>query len=195
MNQWTGLTSRIKRGLLAFAALTLIVGLPLGGYTLFTISTRNFHEVTKGEVYRSAQLSSLELNEKFDSFGIKSVLNLRGKNPGKNWYDQELNTCATRNVRHYDIPLSAGRDVSLDRLNELVEILKTAPKPLLIHCKSGADRTALGAALYHLAIEGEIPDVADDELTMWYGHIPFITPHVLAMDRSFKRYTESLTAK
>jgi protein tyrosine/serine phosphatase len=77
-------------------------------------------------------------------------------------------------------------------MNEIVVILKTLPTPLLIHCKDGADRTALIAALYHLAIEGKPPLEADSELTMWYGHIPLITPHVAAMDRSFWLYAETL---
>lgn len=184
--------SKVRKWLLAILAPLILLGLPLGGYILFTIATGNFHEVVKGQVYRSAQLNPAELHGKIDTYGIKSVLNLRGKNTGKDWYDQELAACANKGVIHYDIPLSAGKDVSFKRLNELVSILKNAPKPLLIHCKSGADRTALGSALYHLAIERKLPEVSDDELTIWYGHIPIITPHVLAMDRSFQCYAEFL---
>jgi protein tyrosine/serine phosphatase len=170
----------------------LLIGLPIGSYALFTKATGNFHEVAKGEVYRSAQLSPGELDDKVAALGIKSVLNLRGKNRGKDWYDEEVSFCESKGIRHYDAPISAGKDVSQKRMDEIVAILKSAPKPLLIHCMNGADRAAFGAALYHLAVEGKPPAEADDELTMWYGHIPFITPHVAAMDRSFWAYAEIL---
>jgi len=39
----------------------------------------NFHEVSKGTVYRSAQLDEDELAEYIDRYGIRSILNLRGK--------------------------------------------------------------------------------------------------------------------
>jgi protein tyrosine/serine phosphatase len=182
----------MKKSLRNIAATFLLIGLPIGGYALFTKATGNFHEVARGAVYRSAQLTPTELREKADALGIKSVLNLRGKNQGKDWYDKEVSFCESRGIRHYDVPISAGKDVSQKRMDEIVGILKSAPKPLLIHCLNGADRAAFGAALYHLAVEGKPPAEADDELTVWYGHIPFITPHVAAMDRSFWCYAESL---
>jgi protein tyrosine/serine phosphatase len=75
-------------------------------------------------------------------------------------------------------------------MDALVALLREAPKPMLIHCKDGADRAALASALYHLAIEGKPLAEADDELTVWYGHIPFITPHVAAMGRSLQTYAQ-----
>jgi protein tyrosine/serine phosphatase len=166
----------------------LLLLLSLGSYALFTRVTGNFHEVVKGSIYRSGQLNCVELAEKTSKLGIRSVLNLRGRNLGKDWYDEEVAFCVRNGIRHEDIQLSSGRELSLKQMNEIVVILKTLPAPLLIHCKDGADRTALVAALYHLAIEEKSPLEADKELTMWYGHIPFITPHVAAMDRSFWSY-------
>jgi protein tyrosine/serine phosphatase len=168
----------------------MAIGLLIGGYALYMIATGNFHEVAKDTVYRSAQLSAVELSDAIRQHGIKSVLNLRGENTGKSWYDEEVAVCKRTGVAHYDIPLSAGRDVSAARMDEIVSILKQAPKPLLIHCKSGADRAAFGSALYEFAVEGRAPKDADNELTIWYGHIPMITPHVAAMDRSYWHYVE-----
>jgi protein tyrosine/serine phosphatase len=73
----------------------------------------------------------------------------------------------------------------------MVTILKKAPQPLLIHCLNGADGAALGAAVYHLAVEGKPASEADKELAIWYGHIPNITHWIAAMDRSFLRYAEN----
>jgi protein tyrosine/serine phosphatase len=164
---------------------------PVGTYALYTLATGNFHEVVPGQVFRSGQMNKNELTDTIQRHGLKSVLNLRGKNTGKDWYDDELAVCAKNGVAHYDVPLSAGKDVPAKRMEALVEILKKASKPLLIHCKNEADRAAFGSALYYLAVEGQSEDMADDELTIWYGHIPRIIPSVAAMNRSFSQYAKS----
>ena len=181
-----------RKLLSSFGFLALVGFVALGIYTIYILGTDNFHQVGRGYVYRSAQLSSEDLGEKVSQYGIRSVLNLRGQNLDKDWYKQEIAFCKTHGIQHYDLSLSAGHDVSIAQMNEIVTILKTAQKPILLHCLNGADRSALASSLYRFAIEKESASEADDELTMWYGHIPFITPHVAAMDRSFSAYVENL---
>jgi len=182
--------TNVIRSIRASAAILVFLGTLLGGYALYTTATGNFHEVAAGRVFRSAQLSEADLTAKIQRHGIRSILNLRGKNAGRDWYDDEIEVCKKNGVVHYDLPLSAGKDVSLERMEALVTILKKAPKPLLIHCESGADRAGFGAALYHLAVEGESASEADRELTIWYGHLPLIRREVQAMGRSLFRYSE-----
>ena len=169
----------------------LLLAILIGGRVYYLRSTGNFHEVVAGAVFRSGQLNRELLTEKVQTFGIKSVLNLRGANPGKPWYDEEMAVCKEQGIAHYDLSLSAGKDVPPAQMEEMIAIFKNAPKPLLIHCKDGADRAALGSALYHVSMQGMAPNEAVKELTIWYGHIPMITPHVAAMGRSFWRYAES----
>ena len=176
-------------------AIILTLLLTLGVYALYTITTGNFHEIVDGQAYRSAQLTPVELSKKVSRYGFASVLNLRGPNADKDWYQQEIAFCNTRGIEHYDITLSAGKDISTAQSEEIVSIMKSAPKPILIHCRNGADRAAFGAALYELAIANESAEEASEEMTMWYGHIPFITPHVGAMDRSFWAYADILNKK
>jgi protein tyrosine/serine phosphatase len=179
------------RVLLIAAAIVLSVGLCLGSYAFYIAAIANFYEVAVGKVFRSAQLNKEQLSAAIQRHGIKSVLNLRGMNVGKPWYDDEITVCKQDRVVHYDLPLSAGKDVSAELMDALVAILKKAPQPLLIHCLNGADRAALGAAVYHLAVEGKPVSEANKELTIWDGHVPNITPWVAAMDRSFLRYAEN----
>ena len=66
----------------------------------------NFHEVDAGRFYRSAQLPPTILDEVIQDYGIRTVINLRGRSPHKEWYLQEVATCArTRVVR----PSACGR--------------------------------------------------------------------------------------
>jgi protein tyrosine/serine phosphatase len=45
----------------------------------------NFHAVVPGELYRSAQLSGSRLERHIQAEGIRTVINLRGPNPGSAW--------------------------------------------------------------------------------------------------------------
>lgn len=151
------------------------------------IEDDNFRVVT-ADLYRSGQLRSTEWAESLEEHGYRSVLNLRGGKPGDSWYDVEQQFSAEHGLTHYDFPLSANREPSLDDMARLVAIMRAAPKPLLIHCKDGADRSGLVAGLYRVAIEGTSPDTARGQLSLWYGHFPWLTSRTGAMDRALDRF-------
>ena len=121
-------------------------------------------------------------------YGIKSILNMRnlGTAKGKDWYVFEKTTAKDRGIAHYDYPIFNREEASLTQMNEIVEIIKNAPKPLLIHCKAGADRTSLASALYLHAVKSDVD--AEKQLSILYGHFPWLASKTGAMDRSFKRY-------
>ena len=91
-------------------------------------------------------------------------------------------------VTHYDVKLSAIREVESETLSTILAIMRQAPKPLLIHCQSGADRSGLIAAVYLFAIEGQRAEAAAQQLAFFYGHFPYLWSRSGAMDRSFWRY-------
>jgi hypothetical protein len=73
-----------------------------------------------------------------------------------------------------------------------VATLATAPKPILIHCKNGADRSGLVGALYLYTQEGRPAEVAYRELSISRGHFPYLFwRDTIAMDDSFQRFTHS----
>jgi protein tyrosine/serine phosphatase len=78
---------------------------------------------------------------------------------------------------------------------DLLAIMRRAPKPLLVHCKSGADRTGLVSALYRFAIEGKGADEADRQLTVLYGHFPYLASRTRAMDDSFWAFVDKSGAR
>ena len=145
----------------------------------------NFHAVKEGQFYRSAQLAKDELGRAIREHGIRSILNLRGGHPGQAWYDDEVTVSQALGVAHYDYGLSAHRVVTANQIDEILEIIRNAPKPLLVHCKSGADRAGLISALYRFEDEGASPAQADDQLSLAYGHFPYLWSRSKAMDDSF----------
>src|SRR5262245_53973378 len=77
---------------------------------LYVEEQGNFHSITPGEAYRSAQLDRDELEYYIQKYKIKSVLNLRGEAADAVWYQEETIVSSEQNVNHYDIALSASKE-------------------------------------------------------------------------------------
>ena len=144
----------------------------------------NFHKVDK-DLYRSAQLFSFNMPYYIEKHNIKSILNLRGDSR-KQWYKDELRISKEYNVTHYDYGIGDRRINSMEDMLNIVKIMKDAPKPLLIHCKAGADRTSLVSALYLHAIKHDKD--AQKAISVLYGHFPWLGSKTVAMDKSFEKY-------
>jgi len=166
--------------------LLAVLLLSIGGYITAVKIQGNFYPVTPGEAYRSAQPDGGDLTKYAEHYGIKSVLNLRGKHVGEGWYDEEMAACAKLGIQHYDIALSASHELDDGDVSQLREIFKTAPRPLLIHCQAGADRSGVVAAMWKVIVDKEPKEVASQQLSLRYGHLPF--GNTQAMDRFFKKW-------
>ncbi|MFH1368848.1 MAG: dual specificity protein phosphatase family protein [Elusimicrobiota bacterium] len=142
----------------------------------------NFHAITPGEAYRSAQLNKKQFEKYIKQYSLRSVLNLRGKNLNEKWYEDEIAICSSLGVTHYDVQLSAINKPTEEETREILEIFKSAPRPLLIHCRYGADRTGLVAAMWRVAVDGESKQEAEKQLTILYGHLP------IGMTQEMNRY-------
>lgn len=158
-------------------------------YGVYRWEQGNFAVVSAEAVYRSRQLDAHELADIIRHYRIRSILNLRGKNHGADWYREEVWAAGILNVHLYDYGISANRDLDEAEIADLIAILHDAPKPLLIHCKSGADRTSLVAALYLYEVEGISSSTASNQLSLLYGHLPaLLGSSTQAMDRTFWRH-------
>jgi protein tyrosine/serine phosphatase len=146
----------------------------------------NFHEVAPGMLYRSAQPDAERLSNVIKTYGIRTVINLRGENADQ-WYLDERRVSVEAGVNYVDFGLSSGDDLTDEQLDELVTILKEAPHPVLVHCFAGADRSGLVSAAYQLVVGNLPPEEAAGQLSFWYGHFPWLRSHTAAMDRSFER--------
>jgi len=180
-NAVLGLIRSLKIGVFAVG---LTAG-SIGSYWGVVQYHGNFHAVSEGAFYRSAQLGKDDLEKAVRDHGIRAILNLRGAHPGEAWYDDEVALSKALGVAHFDYGLSAYRFVTERQIVDVLRIVDDAPKPLLVHCKSGADRTGLVSALYRFAVEGKDADEADRQLTLIYGHFPYLTSRTRAMDDSF----------
>lgn len=171
-----------------WAAVTVastVLGLALAtGITWWAIEgDGNVHVVETGVIVRSAEPSAQRLEEAAHRYGIRSVVNLRGPNAGRAWYDEELAASGKLGLQHFDIALSAQHELSPAQIDAVLAIVDKAPKPVLIHCNGGSDRTGLISAAWLFA-HGAGAQAAGEQLSLRYGHFPWLGSKTVAMDRS-----------
>ena len=128
----------------------------------------NFAKVSEG-VYRANQPDHKRFKVYAD-MGIKTILNLRGvaKQP---YYLFEAESCERLGMALVTVQMSARSAPKTDQLMKLMDVFETMDRPFLMHCKSGADRTGLVAALYLMIVEGQPLAQARRQLSFRYLHI------------------------
>ena len=158
----------------------------------------NLDQVAPG-VWRSNQPSPGRLAAWVRRLGLKTVVNLRGR-PQESFFLFEEEATARLGLTRIDLDFSARRAPHPWQLVELVDVLTAMQKPALIHCKSGADRTGLAAAVYLLAVEGRSLEEAMGQLSFRYLHLSRSKTGIMdeillcygeeARGRSFRQWAE-----
>ncbi|WP_283196203.1 tyrosine-protein phosphatase [Rhizobium sp. AN80A] len=179
------------------AVLKWSVGLALGavllvvGHAGIRQLTGNFHEVIPGELYRSAQPTGSDIATYADTYGIKTIVNLRDEER-TGWYRQEAAAAAKAGITLIDFPMSSSQVLPVPEAQRLARLMADAPKPLLIHCEHGANRTGLAAAIYVGAVGKFSEAFAEFQLSPYFGHfaIPGIGRYELT--RSWDAFEETI---
>lgn len=175
-------------GFLKKAALVLGIGAAAVGFYLVGIQlTGNFATVVPGEVYRSNQPTASAIASYAGRYGIRTIINLRGRHEKEAWYEAEAATTKRLGIGLVDFPMVADQRLDAEDAAKLVAILKDAPRPILIHCRSGADRTGLASVIYLAKVAKVDEETAERQLSVRYGHIgiPLLSP-TYAMDESWE---------
>lgn len=138
---------------------------------VYKLATDNFHEVEKSKFYRSKQLTAKQLNAYINKYHIKTVINLRGTNPHKAWWQEERKTVKQSGATYHNIALSAKTLPSNKNITKLLDLYQNAPRPIYVHCFGGSDRTGLASALWALDQQKKPKNKALNQLSLKYGHI------------------------
>ncbi len=127
----------------------------------------NFWPVAPG-VWRSNQPTHRRF-ERYAAMGIRTVINLRG--PDKHaHYLFERESCAALGLTLVDSKLWAREAAPRRRIIAVIDALRAAERPMMFHCKSGADRAGFVAAMYLLIFEDTPVAVARRQLGLKYIH-------------------------
>jgi tyrosine-protein phosphatase SIW14 len=127
----------------------------------------NFHKVN-GEIYRSSQPNKQNFHA-FSDIGILSVLNLRHT-------ATDNREAKGTQIKLYHVSINTWT-IEEKHLVEALKIMAKAPKPLVIHCLHGSDRTGAVIAAYRVIYENWTKKQAIEELQKKeYGYHEKIFP-------------------
>jgi protein tyrosine/serine phosphatase len=130
---------------------------------------RNFYKLDD-QVWRHNHPSPARLAH-LKAMGAASVLTLRGSKAAVS--KMEATACAALDIPFRAVSLRALALPAQSQLIGLFDALHEMPKPLVIHCKSGSDRTGLAATIYLHAFKGVPLAQARKQLSLRYLHLPW----------------------
>jgi protein tyrosine/serine phosphatase len=145
----------------------------------------NRHRLSK-EAWRGAQPLPHQFG-RLTRKGIRTIVNLRG-NAATSTYEFEKAACARAGITLVDFRIRSRDVPTREELRAARELFGRLDYPILMHCKSGADRVGLMSALYKHIRCGVPISEAKRELSLRYGHIRQADTGVL--DYFFERYLE-----
>lgn len=136
----------------------------------------NTHRVT-AKLWRSAQPSPGDVAQMAKA-GLKTIVNLRGGRSHGAW-QLERDAAERHGITIVDLVLRSREAPDRETLLQLPEFFDSLAYPVLGHCKSGADRAGLFAALYLLVVEKASVARALRELTLLKGHFRYAQTGIL----------------
>ena len=131
--------------------------------------SKNRAEVAPG-VWRMNQPTPRDL-EKLAAEGVRTVLSLRGQ-PAQSYALFEQEACDRLGLAFHAIDLAAKNPPHPEALKTMIRIFDAAELPLVIHCKSGADRTGTAATVWRLVKCGDDTAQAMQQLSRRFRHNP-----------------------
>jgi hypothetical protein len=131
----------------------------------------NFHWVIAGDAARAAQAWAGGLGPFLTKRGIRAIINLRGRNDDLSWWRNETRIAGAYGVAHLDAMLDSRKLPTRAMLVRLIECFDTAPRPFMLKCSGGQDRTSFAAGLY-LLHRGGWPAMA--EAKAQFARLPYL---------------------
>ncbi len=135
-------------------------------------------EALPGKMYRSNQPYPFQIKKDIRKYKIKSIINLRGERHCSSFY-LEKNFCQKNSLNLYNFPISSRDLPDKKKLIEFNTLLENIEYPCVMHCKSGADRAGLAAALYLIYKQDYSLLDAKKQLTFKHLHIKYAKTGIL----------------
>lgn len=131
----------------------------------------NFHWVVQGECARMAQAWAGGVGPFLEKRGVAALINLRGRNDDLSWWKNETKATDMRGIAHLDAMLDSRKLPTRAMLVRLIEAFDSAPRPFVLKCSGGQDRTSFAAALYLIHRGGW---GATEEARAQYARYPYL---------------------
>lgn len=152
---------------------------------VFRLIYQNRHKLANG-VWRSAQPAPHQVGH-LARLGIRTIVNLRGERYcGSYWLERRA--CARNGIHLENFQVRSRAAPSKHEIFGARELFQRIEYPMLMHCKSGADRVGLMSTLYLIVRENVPVEIARRQLSLKYGHIRQADTGIL--DYFFECYLE-----
>lgn len=109
---------------------------------------RNLQKVAKG-VYRSGKPEEDTIDHIID-LGIKTVISLKTNKIENHWEKEYLED---HGVKYFNLPMLLVPEIDQHKIIKAFNYLINAPRPILVHCTRGSDRTGVAVATYRILYE------------------------------------------
>ena len=136
----------------------------------------NFHKIDDN-VYRS-NMPTPQRIKNYSNIGIKTIVNLRGVRKDGGWL-LENEACEKYNIKLIDFRARSRAAPEKEMIFSADKLFQSIEYPVLVHCKSGADRAGIMCALYQLTYGKKLPSIAKLQLSWKFLHIKWAKTGVL----------------
>lgn len=129
--------------------------------------------------WRSSQPAPYDIKD-LARRGLKTVINLRGDRDCGSYRLEEI-ACKDHGIQLINFSVKSRQAPARRVFHDVKALFEQVEYPVLLHCKSGADRVGLMSALYMIFKEGRPVEEAKRQLSLKYGHIRQADTGVLDM--------------
>jgi protein tyrosine phosphatase (PTP) superfamily phosphohydrolase (DUF442 family) len=157
---------------------------------IFRAIYANRHQIAP-DVWRSAQPSPAQIAY-LARKGIKTIVNLRGARDCGSYRLQE-EACRRHGIKLVNFTLRSRMVPTAEVIRDARKLFNELEYPILLHCKSGADRAGLMSAFFMYMKEGKPMEEAIKQLSLKFGH--FRKSETGVLDYLLERYMADNSAE
>ena len=151
---------------------------------IFRFKWRSLHKISEN-TYRSNQPFPWQILSDKNLRGVKTVINLRGVRNCSSFF-LEKETCEKYNIKLINFPVTSRAAPKVETILAAKKLFNEIEYPIVMHCKSGADRAGLMSALYLILHKNISVIEAKKQLSFKYLHIKYAKTGIL--DAFFDNY-------
>ena len=151
---------------------------------IFRFKWRSLHKISEN-TYRSNQPFPWQILSDKNKRDVKTVINLRGVRNCSSFF-LEKETCEKHNIKLINFPVTSRAAPKAETILAAKKLFNEIEYPIIMHCKSGADRAGLMSALYLILHKNVSVIEAKKQLSFKYLHIKHAKTGIL--DAFFDNY-------
>ena len=159
-----------------FRPSTAYIDMLLKDHGIFRLVYLNRHRLG-ARAWRAAQPAPHQIRA-LAQLGIRTIVNLRGERASGSYWLEEA-ACKRHGINLVNLAMRSRRAPTRDELINAVALFDQIDYPMLLHCKSGADRTGLMSMIYVHLKEGAPMTIARRQLSLRFGYFRWTTAGIL----------------